>query len=219
MAGKTLHRWVFSWLCRWFPGRVGARRRPVVRYVKPMLMALEERSSPTSFNGTMPLELAPPPYNPQINTAMRTALAESWQTNDATGPSLAETLAALSSAQPQYESSPSSRAFAQTQPSQLAASFAEQQAAAAEQVFVQLAARLPASPLSKPPAPTPPPVNTGSGGGGVGGASTPNAGGGGGGPTGGGGELGQHHEHRDHHHLGRQAEFDQRHGRLQQHKL
>ncbi len=191
MAGKHLHRWVFSWLCRWFPGHAGTRRRPVARTVRPMLMLLEERSSPTSFGGMLPAgSLAPPPHNPQINGTMPTALADSWQTSDATGPSLAETLAALSSAQPQYESSPSSRAFGQTQPSQLAASFAEQQAAAAEQVFLQLAASLPASPLSKPPAPTPPPANTGSGGGGVGGASTPNAGGGGGGPTGGGGGPG-----------------------------
>jgi hypothetical protein len=61
MAGLKLHRWVFSWLCRWFPGRVGVRRRPVVRYAKPMLMILEDRWSPTSLTGVLPVELAPPP--------------------------------------------------------------------------------------------------------------------------------------------------------------
>jgi hypothetical protein len=64
MAGRKLHRWVFSWLCRWFPGRVSRRRRPLVRYAKPMLMVLEERSSPTSLSGLSLEEFAPPSSYP-----------------------------------------------------------------------------------------------------------------------------------------------------------
>jgi hypothetical protein len=63
MSGLQLHWWVFSWLCRWFPGRVGGCRRPVVRYAKPMLMVLEERSSPTSLSGLSLEEFAPPPLS------------------------------------------------------------------------------------------------------------------------------------------------------------
>jgi len=63
MAGRKWHRWVFSWLCRWFPGGVRVRRRPVVRYAKPMLMLLEERSSPTALSGVSLSEFAPPPSN------------------------------------------------------------------------------------------------------------------------------------------------------------
>jgi hypothetical protein len=61
MAGLTLHRWVFSWLCRWFPGWGKARRRPVMRSFKPMLTVLEDRWSPTSLSGMAAAELAPPP--------------------------------------------------------------------------------------------------------------------------------------------------------------
>ena len=61
MSGPQLRRWVFSWLCRWFPGRGKARRRPVVRYAKPMLTVLEERFSPTSLSGATLAEFAPPP--------------------------------------------------------------------------------------------------------------------------------------------------------------
>jgi hypothetical protein len=61
MAGSQRHRWVFSWMCRWFPGRAKARRRPVVRYVKPTLTILEERFSPTAFGMPSPVEIAPPP--------------------------------------------------------------------------------------------------------------------------------------------------------------
>jgi hypothetical protein len=61
MTGFTLPRWVFSWLCRWFPHRVRARRRPLARFAQPMLTVLEERFSPTSLSATPPVELAPPP--------------------------------------------------------------------------------------------------------------------------------------------------------------
>lgn len=61
MTRFTLPRWVFSWLYRWFPHKVRARRRPVVRSVKPMLRILEDRFSPTSLSAAPPVELAPPP--------------------------------------------------------------------------------------------------------------------------------------------------------------
>lgn len=51
MSGRMLPSWLFSWLRRWFPGSVPARRRPLVYAVKPMLMILEDRFSPTSLSG------------------------------------------------------------------------------------------------------------------------------------------------------------------------
>jgi hypothetical protein len=63
MSGQKLHRWVFSLLCRWFPGRIKVRRRPVVRYAKPTIMMLEDRWSPTSLSIASPVDIAyPPPY-------------------------------------------------------------------------------------------------------------------------------------------------------------
>lgn len=60
MAGRMLPRWLFSWLCRWFPGWTTPRRQPVTHYTKPMLIRLEDRFSPTSLSIAEPVELAPP---------------------------------------------------------------------------------------------------------------------------------------------------------------
>ncbi|HTU91324.1 MAG TPA: hypothetical protein VMF69_14685, partial [Gemmataceae bacterium] len=58
MAARTLHRWVFSWLCRWFPGRVRGRRRPIFHKVHPYLEKLEDRWSPVSISVPPPLGVA-----------------------------------------------------------------------------------------------------------------------------------------------------------------
>jgi len=49
------------WLRRCWLQCFTPRRRPVVRYIKPTLMLLEERNSPTSVAAGALLEAAPPP--------------------------------------------------------------------------------------------------------------------------------------------------------------
>src|SRR5215469_15888301 len=76
MAGRTLHRWVYSWLCRWFPGRVRGRSRPIFRNVHPHLEILEVRWSPVSINVAPPSEAAFSPVS-RTTSDMAGAVGES----------------------------------------------------------------------------------------------------------------------------------------------
>lgn len=72
MAALTLHRWVFSWLRRWFPRRGKARRKAVrvrVRLAKPTLEFLEQRSAPTAVAAALTLPITPP-YISHLNRDM-----------------------------------------------------------------------------------------------------------------------------------------------------
>ncbi len=191
MAGLKLHRWVFSWLCRWFPGRVRMRRRPVVCRVIPRLMVLEERWSPTSLSISSRVELAPPPYTAQLNSDIATTAGGTRKTEEMLAevpPS--ENLALLFSSRPKDDASVAVRTPSLLQYSYTSTGSEQQEQTALNSQMTPPSSR-PFSPLSTPPKPlATPPANAGGGGGGAGGRSTPNAGMGGGGPTGGGGGPG-----------------------------
>lgn len=84
MAVRMSRAWIFSWLRRWFPWSVRARRRPVVYSAKPMLTALEARCSPTALSGAMMGDPTPPPIT-QLNRDMAYQSGQTWKRENLAG--------------------------------------------------------------------------------------------------------------------------------------
>ena len=189
MAARTLHRWVFSWLCRWFPGRLRGRRRPIFRKVHPFLEKLEDRWSPVSINVLPSVGMASSPLL-GMNSDLAGATGETRKTEVSLGELPAsENLTLLFTPRRGDDGSLLVRMPPQAQQTTPTSVSSQPDTTALDTLFTQLSSR-PLSILSSPPKPLVPPASAGGGGGGAGGKSTPNAGMGGGGPTGGGGGPG-----------------------------